>query len=48
MELSCGIVGNEYDNINNLIDDYFALNIEKNLDSNLKTNLKAKINKELK
>lgn len=41
-------LGNEYDNINNLIDDYFALNIEKNLVSNLKTNLKAKINKELK
>ena len=38
----------EYDNINLLIDDYFANNIEKSLLKNLKSSLKTKLNKDLK
>ena len=38
----------EYDNINLLIDDYFANNIEKSLLKNLKSSLKTKLNKVLK
>ena len=37
-----------YKNINNLIDDYFAYNIEKNLVKNLKDSLSARLNKDIK
>lgn len=38
----------KYQTINELIDDYFSFNIEKQLTSSLKTSLQTKINKELK
>jgi len=38
----------EYKNINNLIDDYFAYNIEKSLTQNIKQSLTTKIYKEIK
>ena len=37
-----------YDSINNLIDDYFAFNIEKSLACSLKTSLKTRLGKEIK
>lgn len=41
-------LGIKYENINSLIDDYFAKNIEKSLISSLKLSLKTRVNKELK
>ena len=41
-------LGIEYKNVNNLIDDYFAHNIELTLTNNLKQTLTQKINKDLK
>ena len=40
-------IGIKYENINSLIDDYFAHNIEKTLIAGLKTSLSSKVNKEL-
>lgn len=41
------ILGIEYNNINSLIDDYFAYNIEKVMIDSLKSSLMMKVNKEL-
>ena len=40
-------IGIKYENINSLIDDYFAYNIEKSLISGLKSSLSSRVNKEL-
>lgn len=37
-----------YSTINELIDDYFSYNIEKNIAKSIKTSLKTRVNKELK
>lgn len=41
-------LGQKYDSINSLIDDYFSFHIEKNIVSNIKSSLNSNVNKELK